>query len=587
MAGFSSDGDSRLLNAMRHNTRFDSWMENNEWFGDSTKNICYFQDIIHVLTKLRNRLLKLTTNVLIGKKVASVSHLKILLNSVSKADHGLIYSDICPDDRQNYSSLDKIMASKVRESLEKYVVDSEGTIEYIRICHDISSGFYDDALPPIDRLFRILRSTFFLRACRLSIIKKSESMTDINVSNNFITQNAYACIELNALNMVILMRKFRDESLCKYFIPSRCTSQTCEETFRKFRSMGTMNYTKINFSLLELMHMVGRVELANDIMYNKLADNRIQFPRSCLNKSKLNEFDLPSDSNIKLCIEEALEQAVRDAKKFGIHVQPNEINVCELRGLSVDLTNESIVKNKNELCKSRSKSIGRLNSSTSHEEQLDEKSCFVNVAAKSGAKKIRKSSLIGVLTESKAKLSSDRLKRVRGVSQQRTVSRRLEFVDVSPKAQVIFIKEEIGIGDWCVFQKPHGTSITEFLIGNILSFKYESGKTKKDAEYVLDFAPIVRDSDSRQLSVFAQWYCLDEKGNIDHYDGPNCFYLKISQYVITLSCIAIEKISDKISLAQKHLDLIRPELAWFIQNKEFDADDQRNKNVKKSTKDAI
>lgn len=192
VAGFSSDGDSRLLNAMRHNSKFNSLMDNNYWFGSLKKNICYLQDIIHILTKLRNRLLKLTTDLIIGRKVASVSHLKILLNTVSKEEHGLIYSDICPDDRQNYSSLEKIMSPKVIECLEKYVVDSEGTIEYIRICQAIASSFYDDLLP-IERLFRLLRSTFFLRAWRFSVSKPSNKMSQSinNISSNFITSNAY------------------------------------------------------------------------------------------------------------------------------------------------------------------------------------------------------------------------------------------------------------------------------------------------------------------------------------------------------------------------------------------------------------
>lgn len=241
VAGFSSDGDNRLLKSMRFNSKFDSPMinNNNEWFRNINENICFMQDVIHIGTKLRNQLLAPSVFLLIGNRIASISHFKILLNSVSKDEHGLVYSVICPDDRQNYDSLKKIMQPNIREALAKHVIDSEGTIEYMRICYEITSSLYEDDLPPLDRIFRIMRSTFFLRAWRLSITRSADD--NLNISDSFITSNAYACIELNARNLIILTRKFRDENMSEYFIPTLFNSQTCEETFRKFRSMGTIN----------------------------------------------------------------------------------------------------------------------------------------------------------------------------------------------------------------------------------------------------------------------------------------------------------------------------------------------------------
>lgn len=142
MAGFSSDGDSRLLNSMRYNSKFESIMSNNHWFSDTNQNICFLQDIVHIGTKLRNRLLKPSILLQIGNKVASVSHLKMLLSSVSKDVHGLVYSDICPDDRQNYDSLTKIMQLNVRDAMNEHIFDSEATVEYIRICSEITSSLY-------------------------------------------------------------------------------------------------------------------------------------------------------------------------------------------------------------------------------------------------------------------------------------------------------------------------------------------------------------------------------------------------------------------------------------------------------------
>lgn len=175
MVGISSDGDSRLLKSMRYNSKLDSIMSNNQWFNHNDGNICFLQDIVHIGTKLRNRLLKLSILLRIGSKVASVSHLKMLLKSVSKDVHGLVYSDICPDDRQYHDSLKKIMQSNVREALIEHIIDSEATIEYIQICSEITSSLYQEDLSPIERIIRIWRTTFFLRVWRMSVMHAEDS----------------------------------------------------------------------------------------------------------------------------------------------------------------------------------------------------------------------------------------------------------------------------------------------------------------------------------------------------------------------------------------------------------------------------
>lgn len=106
MAGFSGDGDARILASMRYNSNLNAAINENEWFGIIDPTICFLQDIVHIGTKLRNRFLDSVIFLSIGKKVASVAHLKMLINCVPKAVHGLVYSDICPDDRQNYGSLE-------------------------------------------------------------------------------------------------------------------------------------------------------------------------------------------------------------------------------------------------------------------------------------------------------------------------------------------------------------------------------------------------------------------------------------------------------------------------------------------------
>lgn len=118
------------------------------------------------------------------------------------------------------------------------------------------------------------------------------------ISDNFVSNSLYSSVELNGANLVLLIKLFRNRKMDEYFMPSLFNSQPNEELFRQLRSMGTLNYTKINFSLLELFHLVGRIELQNDIVYIRLANAGVYFPRNKINKAILNDNKLPTDAEI-------------------------------------------------------------------------------------------------------------------------------------------------------------------------------------------------------------------------------------------------------------------------------------------------
>lgn len=555
VVGFSADGDGRLLNSMRYNSKFDS-CTTNQWFNDGDSTVCYLQDIVHIGTKLRNRLLKLTTILLIGNKIASVAHLKILINSVPKSIHGLVYTDICPDDRQNYGSLNKIMEPNVRTALADFVKDSEGTIEYIRICAEITSSLYSENLSPQERLFRIWRSTFFLRAWRINVQN--------SLNQHFITQNAYSCIELNAKNLIILIKKFRDAGLKEYFLPTIFNSQPCEGFFRQTRSMGTMNYTRITFSILEMMHLIGRVEMMNDIMYFKLNDVDVRFPRNTLNKDNSNHFELPSDLEIQHTIHRALNIALEDAKKFGIIVTNQDIENCKLANVKIDFNpnnnidaNEEIINlgiiEKNEVHQNQFQNLTGLN------EVGHKNNSFVNIGEENAPKFVRKSKIMWSLANSSEKLSSDRLQRVQ---KRKSARRQLEFVNVSMKDKPIYKVAEIKIGDWCVFRDTHQHIPRTFLLGNVLGFRYINGKTNKEKQYSLDFAPVVHETNLRGVEVLASWYNIDINGKVMSH--AVCCFTNIDQYVANLIETAIEKHKNGlIYLSEKNIMDIQRELLHF------------------------
>lgn len=91
--GFSADGDVRLLNTMKHFTRFCNQNKTEEevlFSPINTEELICTQDTIHIATKNRNRLLKPSNFLTMGNKIASVSHLKILVETVPKDVHGVV-----------------------------------------------------------------------------------------------------------------------------------------------------------------------------------------------------------------------------------------------------------------------------------------------------------------------------------------------------------------------------------------------------------------------------------------------------------------------------------------------------------------
>lgn len=122
--------------------------------------------------------------------------------------------------------------------------------------------------------------------------------------------NAYACVEINAHGIIQIMRKFRDNGDDNLFLSALFESQPCEQTFRQLRSMTTLNWTKVNFTVLELTHMASRIDLQNDIIYSRMKNSGIVFPRIENRTEKMPHFALPSDEEILTCIQSAKKKRV-------------------------------------------------------------------------------------------------------------------------------------------------------------------------------------------------------------------------------------------------------------------------------------
>lgn len=214
--GFSSDGDSRLLKAMRHQMKY------------RLDQICYMQDATHGGLKLRTCFLRSYAALPMGSKLVSVSHLKLLIRTVPKSIHGLVLSDVSPVDRQNFKSLEKCMSVRTRNTLRSFIPDSEATQIFLQICFELTSSLMDHEITPYELIEMIFHSIYFLRIWRKWILQSNYILRE-----NFITSNAYECAELNAENLLKLIRKFRDENKPELFLTTLFDSQACERAFRQ------------------------------------------------------------------------------------------------------------------------------------------------------------------------------------------------------------------------------------------------------------------------------------------------------------------------------------------------------------------
>lgn len=362
-------------------------------------------------------------------------------------------TDINPDDRQTFKSAEKIMQPCVLAALEKHVIDSEATVQYISLIRDFLQPFTDPTMDNSQRIYVYWRALFFLRIWRAWILKNHD------INENFLTNETYACLEINGHSLVNLVINLHKENRPDHFLPILFNSQCCEKTFRTIRSMTTMCWTRINASMAEMLHLFKRLEVLNDMIYTKLPEKGLSITR--INKiSKMAQSTLPNSEQIKALLQNARNDADKMADKFCIKSSNRNSYICSLKVIN---TLKEGDKNRY-LINENSSDVLNNHQNTNI---IDESSPFVRITNECGETElVRKTTLIWFLSEGKYMLSNDRIRRVQGPCLQRINdknkenhepmkgqdSRPLTRFQVQQKKYCFYKANVINIGDWCFFK---------------------------------------------------------------------------------------------------------------------------------------
>ena len=280
----------------------------NDWFCIKPNALTCVQDTVHIAVKLKARLLKPSGLIPMGGYVAGIQHLRMLQVSFGKDEHGLRERDIDHKDRQNFNAV--MRASPLLQNIP----DAQATKQFIYIVQCVVDAYLDKKLDPLVRIEKIWYAVFFLRYWRHWIILHPQ----YSLQNNFITQNAYMCIELNAHAIVMFLLTIREHFKgSSFFLPWLLGSQSCEKIFRSARSMTSTFSTIINFGMLGLLRRLHRLQIQSRLQ-SQSEETGIVYPQVCKHKSKdggenvCANFALDAISDSKIC--EAVSRANIAAK---------------------------------------------------------------------------------------------------------------------------------------------------------------------------------------------------------------------------------------------------------------------------------
>lgn len=170
-----------------------------------------------------------------------------ILRIHGRGAHKLTEKELTSHDRMNKELAHKIEDEKVEQFLKSY---SENNTMPLRLYLKMMRSAYRSLAADLDikdRLKLISYSVAFLR-----IWKK--------VGGQFVSINAYHCVEINFHSLINYYRQCRDNEYLDFFMPQLITSQPCEHEFRRMRSLTSNESTIISVSPRGALRRFKRME---------------------------------------------------------------------------------------------------------------------------------------------------------------------------------------------------------------------------------------------------------------------------------------------------------------------------------------
>ena len=350
--GYSTDGDPKYLRGMRLAANF--FIKNkvlnilndrlvftavipshwSEWYFLSSDQLFVFtQDGMHLATKMRNRLLSKTADLLMGPYVISIEHLYDLIQSTNKIDHNLSMSDLNVKDIQNFVSCQKISDDKVLDLLLENE-ECNGTYIYLLVLNLLILAYTERSILIADRIYYAWISLFYIRLWRIWLsvkkprrklkpsTKKKKQKQD--QSPHLISSNALMCIELNAHYLIYVYLLIEQQKLPSSIaeIIFLFSSQPCENVFRNARALSGVYSTRINFTVNQFLHRINKLNVLLELKEFEANnhENQIIFPMHY----KIRKFVCQTKSMIRTgsdcfsidTIEEIIQQAYQVAQQM-------------------------------------------------------------------------------------------------------------------------------------------------------------------------------------------------------------------------------------------------------------------------------
>lgn len=439
----ATDSDPRYNSSMKKLSSLGGRSDvfsNTEWFnvGVGVELPFYIQDTIHLVLKLRNLILRtwlFAEKLPFGRFFIQVHHLELLLKHFSKDQHELTSSVLNPHDKQNFSSVERISNGKVIQLLEANFPDSAGTAMFLTMIGDIIESFRSSTLTPLERIHKIWRSVFLMRFWRKFILRRSE----YTIKDNCVTTNTYTCLEINAHSLVLILLYLEGNQMPNLFLPGLIDSQACESFFRQIRSMSSTYSTVVNCTVKEIIGRINRIHLQNQVCMNP----NFVFPRikNSLQFSDKIIYDLPNKIQIFEQIEKSKHEATDLALRYGLIEESAidgfsfaaKISVLKTRPRrrNTAVLGEKMVNSYSHLIRREAILLKNYAYKFAADEEVPDTSHYVE-AYHDHRKRIviQKPSLCWLLQREYAKLSSDRIQRVKdstGPKKLKTASLRCSY----------------------------------------------------------------------------------------------------------------------------------------------------------------